>query len=105
MATLNIALPETLPGGRGDDRTFFGHPRGLAYLAFTETWERFSYYGMTALLTLYTTKQLLLPGHAEHVLGLAALRHVFEFGGPMSNLAFASLLYGWYGGLVYFTPI
>jgi MFS family permease len=83
----------------------FGHPRGLFYLAFTELWERFSYYGMTALLTLYMVKQLLLPGHAENVLGLDGLRHLFEFRGPMSNLAFASLIYGWYGGLVYFTPI
>lgn len=85
--------------------TIGGHPRGLYYLAFTELWERFSYYGMTALLTLYMVKQLLLPGHAEHVLGLDGLRHLFEFRGPMSNLAFASLIYGWYGGLVYFTPI
>ena len=88
-----------------DDRSFFGHPRGLAYLAFTELWERFSYYGMTALLALYMTKQLLLPGHAEHVVGLAALRHFFEFRGPMSNVAFASLMFGWYSGLVYFTPV
>lgn len=82
-----------------------GHPRGLAYLGLTELWERFSYYGMTALLALYMTKQLLLPGHAEHVIGLAALRDLFEFRGPMSDRAFASLIYGWYGGLVYFTPI
>ena len=87
------------------DRAFLGHPRGLAYLAFTELWERFSYYGMTALLALYLGKQLLLPGHAEHVLGLGALRSLFEFRGPMSDQAFASLIYGWYGGLVYFTPI
>ena len=85
--------------------TFLGHPRGLAYLAFTELWERFSYYGMTALLALYLAKQLLLPGHAEHVIGLGALRSLFEFRGPMSDQAFASLIYGWYGGLVYFTPI
>jgi POT family proton-dependent oligopeptide transporter len=96
----------TAPAGAGaTDRSFFGHPRGLAVLAFTEAWERFSYYGMTALLVLYMVKQLLLPGHVEHVLGLAALRHFFEFRGPMSDLAFASLIYGWYGGLVYFTPI
>jgi proton-dependent oligopeptide transporter, POT family len=85
--------------------TFLGHPKGLAYLAFTEMWERFSYYGMTALLVLYMTKQLLMPGHAEHVAGLAALRHLFEVRGPMSDLAFASLIYGWYSGLVYFTPV
>ena len=90
--------------GYGSD-TIGGHPKGLAYLAFTELWERFSYYGMTALLALYMVKQLLLPGHAENVLGLGALRDLFEFRGPMSNLAFASLVYGWYGGLVYFTPI
>ena len=65
-----------------DDTAFFGHPRGLAYLAFTEAWERFSYYGMTALLALYMVQQLLPPGHAEHVLGLAALRHVFELRRP-----------------------
>ena len=90
---------------RADRPGFLGHPRGLAYLAFTELWERFSYYGMTALLALYLVKQLLLPGHEENVLGLAALRDLLEFRGPMSDQAFASLIYGWYGGLVYFTPI
>ena len=81
------------------------HPPGLAILASTELAERFSYYGMTALLALYMVKQLLLPGHAEHVVGLAGLRRLFEFRGPMSDQAFASLIYGWYGGLVYFTPL
>ena len=33
-----------------DDRSFFGHPRGLATLFFTEMWERFSYYGIRPLL-------------------------------------------------------
>ena len=81
------------------------HPPGLYVLSATELAERFSYYGMTALLALYMTKQLLLPGHAENVLGLSALRSLFEFRGPMADQAFASLIYGWYGGLVYFTPI
>jgi len=96
-------MPGTIEDGSAS--RLAGHPRGLAYLAFTEMWERFSYYGMTALLALYMAKQLLLPGHAENVLGLGALRHMFEFRGPMSDQAFASLIYGWYGGLVYFTPI
>lgn len=87
------------------DRGLFGHPRGLFYLAFTEAWERFSYYGMTALLALYMVGQLLLPGHAGHVLGLAALRSLFELRGPLGDQAFASLIFGWYSGLVYFTPI
>ncbi len=38
-----------------DTRTFFGHPRGLATLFFTEMWERFSFYGMRALLILFMT--------------------------------------------------
>ena len=38
-----------------DTKTFFGHPRGLATLFFTEMWERFSYYGMRALLILFMT--------------------------------------------------
>ena len=33
--------------------TFFGHPRGLATLFFTEMWERFTYYGMRAILVLF----------------------------------------------------
>ncbi|MDE2435210.1 MAG: peptide MFS transporter [Sphingomonadales bacterium] len=82
-----------------------GQPRGLYYLAFTEMWERFSFYGMSALLTLYMVKELLLPQNAAKVMGLAALRGLFEFRGPMSDIAFAAIIYGWYAGLVYFTPI
>ncbi|MGW5129570.1 oligopeptide:H+ symporter [Streptomyces sp. NPDC004069] len=41
------------PGTPGSEKTFFGHPRGLATLFMTEMWERFSYYGMRALLPLY----------------------------------------------------
>jgi dipeptide/tripeptide permease len=43
----------------------FGHPRGLTVLATTEMGERFSVYGMQALLLLYMTKYLLLPEHAR----------------------------------------
>jgi len=86
------------------DKGWFGHPKGLAYLAFTEMWERFSYYGMTSMLALYMVQQLLLPGHAGHVLGLAGLRTVLG-GDRLTAEEFASLIYGWYSGLVYFTPI
>ena len=82
-----------------------GHPKGLFYLSFTEMWERFSFYGMSALLTLYMVKELLLPENAAQVIGLAALRNLFEFRGPMSDVAFSAIIYGWYAGLVYFTPI
>ena len=45
-----------------DDRGFFGHPWGLSTLFFTEMWERFSYYGMRALLTLYMTSKAIDGG-------------------------------------------
>lgn len=87
-------------------RTFFGQPIGLAYLAFTEAWERFSYYGMTALLVLYMTQALFLPGHVEHVAGFATFRTGLEaVFGKMSTIALASQVYGLYTGFVYFTPV
>ncbi|HMM81074.1 MAG TPA: peptide MFS transporter [Pyrinomonadaceae bacterium] len=45
-----------------DDRAFFGHPRGLSTLFFTEMWERFSYYGMRAILMLYMTTAVATGG-------------------------------------------
>lgn len=59
----------------------FGHPKGLFYLFFAELWERFSFYGMRALLVLYMTKQLLFTDKVS-------------FG-----------IYAAYMSLVYFTPI
>src|SRR6202167_1750736 len=92
--------------GTGGDRLVLGHPKGLFYLAFTEAWERFSYYGMTALLALYMIDQLLLPGHVEHVAGFQSLRHSLEFfAGPLSNQALAARVVGLYTGFVYFTPL
>jgi POT family proton-dependent oligopeptide transporter len=44
------------------DTRFFGHPRGLATLFFTEMWERFSYYGMRALLILFMTAPIAAGG-------------------------------------------
>src|SRR5215831_1645719 len=57
-----------------EDRSFLGHPRGLGYIAFTEAWERFSYYGMQALLVLFMVNYVLHPGHIEHIAGLIADR-------------------------------
>ena len=91
---------------RTEDRGFLGHPKGLAFLAFTEAWERFSYYGMTSLVVLYMVQQLLLPGHIEHVAGMHAYRSALEsMFGPMSRQALASQTVGFYTGLVYFTPL
>jgi POT family proton-dependent oligopeptide transporter len=88
------------------DATFFGHPKGLFYLAFTEGWERFSFYGMTALLALYLVNQLLLPGHIEHIGGFSGFRVALEsMFGPLSTQALASQIVGLYSGFVYFTPV
>src|SRR5256884_8700246 len=91
---------------RAKEVTFMGHPKGLFYLAFTEAWERFSYYGMTALLALYMVNQLLLPGHVEHIGGFSGFRATVEsIVGPLSTQALASQIFGLYSGFVYFTPL
>src|SRR5262245_53140079 len=85
---------------------FFGEPPALGFLAFTEAWERFSYYGMTAVLVLYMSQALFLPGHIEHIAGFAQFRAGLEsLFGPMTTLALASQVYGLYTGFVYFTPV
>jgi POT family proton-dependent oligopeptide transporter len=92
-----------------DDRAFFGHPRGLGFMAFTEAWERFSYYGMQALLVLYLANQLLLPGHVENIAGFDAARRFFDNtyggGGRLSTQALAAAIVGFYTSTVYLTPI
>src|SRR5499427_7087041 len=87
-------------------RDLFGHPRGLTFLFSTEMWERFSYYGMRALLVLYMVKYLLLPGNTEGVVGLATLKSGLEWMfGPLGIQPFSSHIYGLYTGLVYLTPV
>jgi POT family proton-dependent oligopeptide transporter len=89
-----------------EEASFLGHPRGLVFLAFSEAWERFSFYGMQALLALYMVGQLLLPGHIEHVAGFSALRLGLErVLGPLSTQELASAIFGLYAGAVYLTPI
>ena len=96
---------EEMPA-REAEPTVMGHPKGLFYLAFTEAWERFSYYGMTALVVLFMVNQLLLPGHVEHIGGFAAFRAAIEsIVGPLSTQALASQIFGLYSGFVYFTPL
>ncbi|WP_432411804.1 peptide MFS transporter [Rasiella sp. SM2506] len=73
-------------GSEINQRTVLGHPSGLFVLFFTEMWERFSYYGMRALLVLFLVASVLDEG----------------FGWERSK---ALWLYGVYTGLVYITPI
>ena len=68
------------------DRAFFGHPRGLSTLFFTEMWERFSYYGMRALLILFMTAPV-------------------ATGGLGFDTATAGAVYGLYTSMVYMSTL
>jgi len=85
---------------------FLGHPKGLAYIVFTEAWERFSFYGMQALLILYMATYLFLPEKSGNVAVFEPFRGFFEaIFGPLSVQALASQVFGAYVGLVYFAPV
>ncbi|MEE1755951.1 peptide MFS transporter [Streptomyces sp. SP18CS02] len=73
----------------GAEKTFFGHPRGLATLFLTEMWERFSYYGMRALLVYY-----LVSGGADAATGS-------QGGGLAMTAAMATAIYSVYVSMVY----
>ena len=101
--SVHVAKAPSAPSSSGD---LFGHPRGLSYLFATEMWERFSYYGMKALLVLYMVKYLLHPEHAQAVIGFAALKSGLEaLFGPLEIQPLSSHIYGLYTGLVYLTPV
>ena len=57
-------MTDTAAGGPAEEQTFLGHPRGLVTLFFTEMWERFSFYGMRALLVIYLTQHFLFSDEA-----------------------------------------
>lgn len=92
--------------GIAKDETIWGHPKGLFFLAFTEMWERFSFYGMRTLLILYMVQDLLVSDRADTIVGMAGYRSFIEaVFGPLSTQAFASQTFGLYAGFVYFTPL
>src|SRR5947208_2270921 len=76
-----VPPPAFVPGEPSPEPTFLGHPRGLALLFLVEMWERFSYYGMRALLVLYLVNAL-------------------KWDTPR-----ATNLYGTYTSLAYLTPL
>lgn len=86
-----------------NDRAFLGHPKGLGYLSFVEACERFSYYSMQTLLTLYMVNYLLVPGRMDGVAGLNWLRSWHYQG--LEGQPLASAIFGDYTSLVYLTPI
>jgi hypothetical protein len=73
VAERERAIAQTDSTSSGNDQ-LFGHPKGLSFLFATEMWERFSYYGMRALLVLYMVDYLLKPATAPAVWGLATLQ-------------------------------
>jgi len=86
-----------------NDRAFLGQPKGLGFLALVEGCERFSYYSMQTLLTLYMVNYLLLPEHFGSVWGLGWLQQ--HLAGGKTGQPLASEIYGNYTALVYLTPI
>ncbi|HVY85921.1 MAG TPA: peptide MFS transporter [Caulobacterales bacterium] len=74
-------MTETATPPAGGERTLFGHPRPLFLLFTTEAWERFGYYGMRALLTIYLLRHFLFDQDE------------------------AAVIYGAYTSLVYLTPL
>ncbi|MFF4170985.1 peptide MFS transporter [Streptomyces sp. NPDC001744] len=83
------SLTTSSTGAPGYEKTFLGHPRGLATLFMTEMWERFSYYGMRALLVLY-----LVSGGVDAATGS-------QGGGLAMTAATATAIYSVYVSMVY----
>jgi proton-dependent oligopeptide transporter, POT family len=79
-------MPAAAADARSYDHAFFGHPRGLSTLFFTEMWERFSYYGMRALLILFMTAPI-------------------AGGGLGFDTGVAGAVYGLYTSMVYMTSL
>jgi POT family proton-dependent oligopeptide transporter len=78
------------------DTSFFGHPRGLATLFFTEMWERFSYYGMRALLILFMTASVARGG-----LGFPVVKAGAIYGFYTAMVYLLSLPGGWFADRIF----
>ena len=108
MSTNVSATPPSAYDTIRSQRTILGHPAGLFVLFFTEMWERFSYYGMRALLVLYMVDYLIknVRDGSIHVLGFLPLQRAIEaIFGPQNVQPLASQIYGMYTALVYLTPL
>jgi POT family proton-dependent oligopeptide transporter len=80
----------TLDQPPSGDRSFFGHPRGLSTLFFTEMWERFSYYGLRPLLVLFMTAALASGGFGFDRTQASAIVGIYA-----ASVYLASLPGGW----------
>jgi len=88
LATVPVA--ERGQGAEASDRAFFGHPRGLATLFFSEMWERFSYYGMRGFLLLYMSTAAATGG-----LGLDTATAAVIYGVYTSSVYLMNIPGGW----------
>ncbi|HWM37788.1 MAG TPA: oligopeptide:H+ symporter [Streptomyces sp.] len=93
-STLSKDDPQDPPAA--GSRTFFGHPRGLATLFMTEMWERFSFYGMRALLVLYLTAAVTDGGMGMATATAVALYSVYN-----ATVYLMSMPGGWLGDRVW----
>ncbi|MET9801517.1 oligopeptide:H+ symporter [Streptomyces sp. NPDC006368] len=80
----------------GQEKTFLGHPRGLANLFMTEMWERYSFYGMRALLVLYLSAQVADGGLGFDTATAVAIYSVYN-----AMVYLLALPGGWFGDRVW----
>jgi POT family proton-dependent oligopeptide transporter len=104
----NVSAPPSAYDTIQTQKTILGHPAGLFVLFFTEMWERFSYYGMRALLILYMVDYLIkgVRDGSLHVIGFLPMQSAIQgIFGPLNIQPMASQIYGIYTSLVYLTPL
>ena len=96
----------TATAGQAELRATQTHPPGLWTLAATEVWDRASFYGMQALLILYMTQYLLLPGQADRVIGLGTLEAaITAMRGPLSIEGRATQIFALYVTVLAMLPL
>ena len=101
-------MSPTEPAAGTPGKTFFGHPAGLGTLFFTELWERFSYYGMRALLVLFMVASIAEGGLGFDDATAAAIYGLYTAGVYLAALPggwLADRVFGqqdsiWYGGII-----
>ncbi|WP_105189659.1 peptide MFS transporter [Pseudoalteromonas sp. T1lg48] len=108
MSDEQLSTQKSVAGDAKLDSAFFGHPKGLQTLFFTEMWERMSYYGMRAMLVLFMTASLQQQGLAFTVASAGAIYGLYTGavyflglpGGWISDRLLGGQKTVWYGGII-----
>ena len=87
---MSLSTKAAVRSSAAEDRSFFGHPRGLSTLFFTEMWERFSFYGIRPLLILFMTAAITQDGFGFERTQAGAIVGIYA-----SSVYLASLPGGW----------